>query len=818
MKTSLKKLTSVFLAVLMVMTVFSVVGVAAADTTKNTAGDDVTIHVTDNLGWGTMYVHYWGGSSESTWPGVQMSDEGDNGFGSHNFSASVPSDATGYVFTKGADGPQTVDVHDVNVEGYWLDGTQTEGKYNVRLWGDTGEGGGQGGGGGSQGGGGGTTGSYYLIGYIDGADYGDGKDYANMGDYHFVNGQVTATFTQDSYVCVKDTNMVWYMTQGFLGTDVTSATLYNSSITGTQSDKLYVPAGTHTFTLSENGDGTLTLSYDGGGDIENPTGGEISGSYTVSVKPGDSYAADGDWYAYTWSGGPGTWVSGSESGGVYTFSGVTDNVIFASASGYPDADWGNCAAQTTDLTAMDGATYVISGKRDPNGDAGEMRPIYEGEWEAGGNIDQPTDPVTDPIINTDPVTDPVINTDPVTDPVINTDPVTDPIINTDPATDSATDPQTNPGGDTTTGLKVTTALNGATINTIDCTGTSVTVTYNLQAPLLLEDGQGTLKYDASKLQIQSFTLPNIQSGLISNKNVAGEAYFNFTGVNAETNSGIFDFKTNKPLVIATFNVVGSGATTINLDMEELDALENGQQIAYYTNKVAAPEASSITQSLANPTVDVQGGDTPTTAPTSQTDPVTTPQTQPSTQVQPTTVVPATQPTTDLPTPVSLVKLSATSKKIAAGKTFKLSVIGASAKAAFSVTSGKKKVALSKKSASQVTVTGLKKGTSKVTVKVNGKTLTCKVTVKNSPKIKVAGKKFKASKTYTINKGKTLKVKITGKAKAIKNKYKSTNKKIAKVTSKKTKANIKIKGLKKGKATIKVTVNKYKTFNIKVKVK
>ena len=60
--------------------------------------------VTDNLGWGTMYVHYWGGSSESTWPGVQMSDEGDNGFGSHNFSASVPSDATGYVFTKGADG------------------------------------------------------------------------------------------------------------------------------------------------------------------------------------------------------------------------------------------------------------------------------------------------------------------------------------------------------------------------------------------------------------------------------------------------------------------------------------------------------------------------------------------------------------------------------------------------------------------------------------------------------------------------------------------------------------------------------------------
>ena len=159
-------------------------------------------------------------------------------------------------------------------------------------------------------GGGGTTGSYYLIGYIDGADYGDGEDYANMGDYHFVNGQVTATFTQDSYVCVKDTNMVWYMTQGFLGTDVTSATLYNSSITGTQSDKLYVPAGTHTFTLSENGDGSLTLSYDGGsqggggggsqgggeGGGQGGGGGTTGSYYLIGYIDGADYG-DGEDYA-----------------------------------------------------------------------------------------------------------------------------------------------------------------------------------------------------------------------------------------------------------------------------------------------------------------------------------------------------------------------------------------------------------------------------------------------------------------------------------------------------------------------------------------
>ena len=53
------------------------------------------------------------------------------------------------------------------------------------------------------------------------------------------------------------------MTNGWLGTDVTSVTLYDTSITGSNSDKLYVPGGVEVlFTLKEQSDGTLLLRYE----------------------------------------------------------------------------------------------------------------------------------------------------------------------------------------------------------------------------------------------------------------------------------------------------------------------------------------------------------------------------------------------------------------------------------------------------------------------------------------------------------------------------------------------------------------------------
>ena len=103
---------------------------------------------------------------------------------------------------------------------------------------------------------------YYLFGFINGRDYGCESDYQTMGEYLFIDGQLTVTFGTDSYVAVKTTgNRSWYMTQQWLGTDVTGATLYNTT-TGAY-EKLFVPGGqTVTFHLTVNEDDTLELYYD----------------------------------------------------------------------------------------------------------------------------------------------------------------------------------------------------------------------------------------------------------------------------------------------------------------------------------------------------------------------------------------------------------------------------------------------------------------------------------------------------------------------------------------------------------------------------
>ena len=107
-------------------------------------------------------------------------------------------------------------------------------------------------------------GDYYLFGYINGEDYAYGEDEENLGEYRFVDGKLTASFTRDSYVAVKDAAN-WYMFRSYCKN--TTGTLYNTS-TGVN-EKMFVPGGvTLHFTLVENADGSLTLSYTEGGKPE----------------------------------------------------------------------------------------------------------------------------------------------------------------------------------------------------------------------------------------------------------------------------------------------------------------------------------------------------------------------------------------------------------------------------------------------------------------------------------------------------------------------------------------------------------------------
>ncbi|SFB35098.1 Ig-like domain (group 2) [Acetitomaculum ruminis DSM 5522] len=160
---------------------------------------------------------------------------------------------------------------------------------------------------------------------------------------------------------------------------------------------------------------------------------------------------------------------------------------------------------------------------------------------------------------------------------------------------------------------------------------------------------------------------------------------------------------------------------------------------------------------------------------------------------------------------SAPSLSSTSVSLTAGSAKTLKVTRGSVK---NWTSSNKAVATVKNGC----ITALKKGTTTITVTLaHGTKLTCKVTVKNNPSIKINGKTFNKKTTYTIKKGKYLTVKVSGKAKGVNNTYASSKKSIAKVTSARNQTTVKIKGLKVGTSNVTIKVNGV-AFVIKVKVK
>ena len=127
----------------------------------------------------------------------------------------------------------------------------------------------------------------YLVGFINGANYGCEGDSANLGKYKFVDGKLTVTFTENSYVFLKTTgNANWYGTKSYATSQ--SSTLYNHS-TGAL-EKMFVPAGVEvTFTYTVGANDTVNLSYTYNGT-------------RIYFKPG-VWNTDGAWFqAWTWGG------------------------------------------------------------------------------------------------------------------------------------------------------------------------------------------------------------------------------------------------------------------------------------------------------------------------------------------------------------------------------------------------------------------------------------------------------------------------------------------------------------------------------------
>ena len=205
---------------------------------------------------------------------------------------------------------------------------------------------------------------YYLIGYINGADYGCEADYANLGEYKFVDGKLTATFTQDSYVFVKTgDNANWYMAEAYCAD--TAVTLKNT--TAGASEKLFVPGNVElNFTLVVNDDDTLDLSYTKA-DSGEEGGGEEVVSYTATIH----YQNANNWSevsAYAWNDSgtllgdwPGTVVAENEDN-----AGWYDVVLTTDANGCSFIfNNNNNGAQTANLSteALDGNVELwVSGE------------------------------------------------------------------------------------------------------------------------------------------------------------------------------------------------------------------------------------------------------------------------------------------------------------------------------------------------------------------------------------------------------------------------------------------------------------------------
>lgn len=170
----------------------------------------------------------------------------------------------------------------------------------------------------------------------------------------------------------------------------------------------------------------------------------------------------------------------------------------------------------------------------------------------------------------------------------------------------------------------------------------VVVTYNLQAKNMILNTQGTLSYDSSVLKLASTNtrntdFPVFKDTIVWNKTLENEVLFNCSSLD------LYNFKQKSVYCTFTFDVVGSGDTTVDLDVEVLtgtmadsyDDLFNGKDVDItYINKFGSEKADGAV--FTAEAVLVQGEE-PTTAP----QPTTA--TQPTTVTQPTTA-PATKPT------------------------------------------------------------------------------------------------------------------------------------------------------------------------------
>lgn len=184
----------------------------------------------------------------------------------------------------------------------------------------------------------------------------------------------------------------------------------------------------------------------------------------------------------------------------------------------------------------------------------------------------------------------------------------------------------------------------------------VVVTYNLQAKNMILNTQSTLTYDSSVLKLtstntRSTVFPVFGDTIVWNKKLDGRLPFNCTSLD------LYNFKQKSVYCTFTFDVIGSGNTTVDLDVQILtgtvadsyEELFEGKNIdiSYINYDEERVEGATFTAEAKLVQGEEPTTEEPTTAPTTAEpteEPTTAPVTEPTQPATEPTTVPATEPT------------------------------------------------------------------------------------------------------------------------------------------------------------------------------
>ena len=202
----------------------------------------------------------------------------------------------------------------------------------------------------------------------------------------------------------------------------------------------------------------------------------------------------------------------------------------------------------------------------------------------------------------------------------------------------------------------TTTVNGVVANV----GDTVTIDYFVKSDCIWEDFQGHVTYDYEGLQVESFEMPDVTAGVMTNTSIKGFAYY--TGVDINSN---YKFYNEVNFYRIKLTVLKAGNYTVDNVWEVADGnvvdmiVDKG--IILNPDRLLTREVVTVTPKPTEPTTTTSEPTTVSeTEPTTTTsEPTTVSETEPTTTTSEPTTVSETEPTTTTSEPTTVSKTEPT---------------------------------------------------------------------------------------------------------------------------------------------------------------